>query len=283
MSEIRVEPKFVAIINDCQDGNARARQEVTVGSLFNINPAFVGVETDLEASANLVDLIDASRGEPGIILVNKAPRNGKAKEHKNGTPFGYFWHGDTLVVSSTDGLALSLPKKLGITAVVNELDIETTIEDVLEATGESNEEGLARRITNTQFRSLAYTPRAARALWSGVKLASEEKVITRNAGHKTHAWHVDNFGNIKTTGLPTDIGFDPEQGDGYRVSTALGEVSCYGQLRSVPENGELAVTIGSSGYKDQNFLELVIQGGSAVKKLSSHTQIHGRNLIHAIA
>ncbi|MDB5183090.1 MAG: hypothetical protein JWO47_874 [Candidatus Saccharibacteria bacterium] len=256
------EPKVVAIINDCRDPNAVARQQMMVGNLFDANQTFVGVDSELEASGNLVDLLDISNGRPNIILVNKAPRNGSARQHKNGTPFGFFWHGETLVVSSVDGLALSLPKKLGLTAVVRELDIESTVDDVLEQTGEADEPGLRDKIIDTQYRSLEYVPRVARALWNRANIQSELKSLDHVPNANLRGWGVDNFGNVKTTALPGDIGFDPEQGDGFRITTALGELSCYRQLRSVPD-GELAVTVGSSGFGKDRFLEVVVQGGSA--------------------
>jgi S-adenosylmethionine hydrolase len=71
-------------------------------------------------------------------------------------------------------------------------------------------------------------------------------------------WLVDNFGNCKTTILPEEIGFE----EGKKIQTRFGMATQYRQLRSVPD-GELALTIGSSGYGENRFVELVIQGKSA--------------------
>ena len=87
--------------------------------------SFIGISSDLEASGNIIDTLDAYGDLPGVILVNIAPRNGKAKKWKNGTPFGYFWYKKILVISSVDGLTLSLVKKLNLVKTINVLDIPT--------------------------------------------------------------------------------------------------------------------------------------------------------------
>src|SRR5512141_546524 len=114
---------FVTLINDCRDANAFGRQATKAGALLGRLVVTVGVRNDLEAAGNLVDALDAAEGREGVILVNVAPRNGDAKKWPNGTPFGWFKCGGTLVVASIDGLTLSLAKKLGLFEAVHVFDI----------------------------------------------------------------------------------------------------------------------------------------------------------------
>lgn len=102
----------ITIINDCCDENAKLRQISRAGSLIkNSSANCFGVKSEMEAAGFLADAIDAFEGREGVILANVAPRGGKGKRWENGTPFGYFWHKKTLIVSSADGLVLSLAKK----------------------------------------------------------------------------------------------------------------------------------------------------------------------------
>ena len=113
----------ITIINDCKDANAAGRQMARAAGLIEAPVSFVGVSSDLEAAGNLIDMLDAYGDSAGILLVNVAPRNGKAKKWQNGTPFGYFWYKKILVLSSIDGLTLSLVKKLQLVDSINVLDI----------------------------------------------------------------------------------------------------------------------------------------------------------------
>jgi len=55
---------------------------------------------------------------------------------------------------------------------------------------------------------------------------------------------------------------------GTSVETIFGPLLCYAHLSDVPENGQPALIVGSSGIEDKRFLEIVVPGGSAAKKLS---------------
>lgn len=46
---------------------------------MNSPVSFVGVTNDIQAAGNIIDILDAIEKNSGIILVNVAPRNGKAK------------------------------------------------------------------------------------------------------------------------------------------------------------------------------------------------------------
>jgi hypothetical protein len=85
---------FITVIQDCNDEGTKGRITSRVQNLFEgISPSFVavGAYSDLQAAGNLVDILDATEGNDGIILVNSAPRHGKGKKHENGIPFGYFY------------------------------------------------------------------------------------------------------------------------------------------------------------------------------------------------
>ena len=153
----------ITIINYCKDENAKGRQLARIGALFGCAANFVGVSNELEAAGNLIDILDASAQSPGIILVNVAPRNGKAKKHKNGTPFGYFWYQKTLVVASVDGLTLSLVKKLKLAEYIHVLDIPETLDILIKRKFLSAD--LKSQITDNQFRSFDFLPRIAQYLF----------------------------------------------------------------------------------------------------------------------
>jgi len=245
---------FCTIINDCKDANAAGRQTTRAAALFGCPVNFIGVDFggDLQAAGNLVDILDAGEGPStssgqarGVVLVNVAPRNGSGKKWPNGTPFGYFWHKETLVVSSVDGLTLSLAKKLGILKDFH----------VLETPAE---------YAKHQFRSFAFLPKAAKTLLEGGKLKEHDggqTSVTIPEAPKA-VWWVDNFGNCKTTLLPEEIGFE----SGKQIKTKFGEFMCFESLKDVPD-GQFGLVIGSSGLGDKRFLELVKQGESAAKYL----------------
>jgi len=249
---------FLTIITDCKDDNAFGRQMTRGASLFGYPPVPVGASDDIEAAGNLIDMLDASEGREGVVIANIAPRHGKAKKWKNGTPFGYFWYNKTLVVSTVDGYTTSLVKKLGLTDKIQVMDIEAVLNYV-------KDKELYREQSNyikkTQFRSYEFTPRAAKWVWKGTDIPAEEHPIADVPTMPNCVWWSDNFGNLKTTLLPEDIGFEV----GKKIELkGIGEVTCYERLKDVPNDGT-GMIIGSSGIMDKRFLEVVIQGKSAAK------------------
>ena len=264
----------VTIINDCRDDNARGRQEARVSALTGLPSVFIGATSDINAAGNLVDALDALEGisdektnrPKNAILVNVAPRGGEAKKHKNGTPFGYFWYGQTLVLSSIDGHTLSLVKKLGLTKHIHVLDIPAVL-DVLAGEG-TFPDSEKERITNTQFRSYEFLPRAAEYLLRRTHIRSGpvsiEEIPTIPSDY---IWEVDNFGNCKTATLEGEV---PGNRIGFRSKELeLDFVRSYPFLKDVP-NGELGVVVGSSGFRDRRFLEIVQKEGSAIQTLVRH-------------
>lgn len=255
---------FVTIINDCRDGNAFGRQATRAMALFGAPVTTVGIEQDeLEASGNLVDVLDASAGEKGVILVNVAPRHGRGKKWPNGTPFGYFRYRDTLVVSSVDGLTLSLVKKLGLLSEFHLFDIPSVVE-VMEQEGHISKE-TKEHIIHTQFRSYDFLPRVAHWITQGISVPSSSYSLDQIPDAPQTIWMIDNFGNCKTTLVAKDIDFKP----GKEIAMSFGKLPCYARLKDVP-NHEAGIIIGSSGINGDRFLEVVVQGKSAAQKFNLH-------------
>ncbi len=255
---------FVTIITDCRDDNARTRQETRYAHLFpKMHVSFIGAETDLEASGNLLDILDVSDDAPGVIAVNVAPRSGHAKKWENGSPFGYCWIGKKLIVGTIDGVSFGLLKKLGLIDKINVTDIPT----VLKFGGYSDSAVL--EAASTQFRSLNYLPRLAKIIWDKGDVPSESLSIDEVQDVRSAIWWIDSFGNAKTTLTEKDIKFVP--GEVRKININVDnqfEAVCTRQLKDVKDN-QTALIVGSSGYGSHRFIEIVVQGartGSARKR-----------------
>lgn len=253
---IRVTPVY--IITDCIDPNAVMRQSFRLATMmlkFRIM-GLIGVENDLAAAGNLIDILDAAEGRRGIVIANAAPRYGQAKKWPNGTPFCYFFYGETLVISTIDGLMLSLVKKLGLVEKVNLLDIPQVVAAMVQ--NNQLDQTTASSIVDTQFRSFEFVPRLATWLSRQLPIPAKEYSNAKITAPPASIWWVDNFGNCKTTLLPADI----------NGSLRLGQtiLPIFPALKDVPDS-QPAVVIGSSGIKNQRFMEIVIQGGRAAQSL----------------
>lgn len=249
----------IAIINDCHDDNVVGRQLARVASLLpgaSVSFSGVGDYADLAAAGNLIDVLDAFEDREGAILVNVAPRHKEAKKWPNGTPFGYFRYNNVLVVASIDGLTLSLIKKLGLVEAITVMDIPTAASEMVK-NGFITEE-IAGYLSKTQFRSFDFVPRAAAYLLSGKSLQGTTLPLSEVADAPRAAWWVDNFGNVKTTMLPGEVGFEP----GKDISFGTQTFNCFERLKDVPD-ATPALIIGSSGIGEQRFLEIVVQGRRA--------------------
>lgn len=259
------------IINDCNDPNVRARQELRFRSLFGVQPAFLGVGPygGIEAAGNLIDQLDvlvnfplAGKDGDAIVLVNVAPRSTEIKwRWDNGTPFCYFRVGRVLVVAAYEGHCLALVRDLGLAASVELLDIPTVTAAAV-AWGDLRAEE-AKRISNSQFRSLEFLPLAAYWLRQGRPVPSKTESLAGLPPVTGLVWCVDNFDNVKTTLLPEDIDF--EQGKEVTLYNDQKAV-CYRRLVDVPA-GVTALTIGSSGFGGKRLLEVAIghQGRAAAE------------------
>lgn len=252
---------YVTIINDCHDPLTMNRQVVRAATFFpatHISPVAVGNFADIEASGVIIDTIDAAMDEPGIILVNVAPRHGKAKKWPNGTPFGHVKYQNTHIFSSIDGATLSLLHKYGLAKDIEVYDIPTVLDAMIKH-GKLAEH-LRGPITNTQFRSYEFLPRVAKWVMNGVEIPYESHALSDFLEAPKAVWYIDNFGNSKTTLWAEDI----DHTAGKKIMTQWGEIMCYDRLKDVP-NGEPGIIVGSSGYRDHRFIEIVVQGISAAK------------------
>lgn len=250
---------FITVITDCHDANATSRQGTRWSGYFNITPTLVGVDNynEYEAGAYLIDVLDAAAGNEGIVFANVAPRHGKGKKWPNGTPFGYFFYENTMVISTIDGYNLSLIKKLGLTDNIKVWDIPTVMDKVISEG--VIEEVFRDHISKSQFRSYEFVPRAAHWHWNKkLDLPTDDYAISEVADMPKVITFPDNFGNCPTSILPEEIGFEP----GKTLTTKLGDIKCYERLKDVP-NGEPALIIGSWGIREKRFVALVVQGKSA--------------------
>lgn len=253
----------IAIINDSRDANASGRQLARVGTLKpEASVSFFGVSNfgDLEAAGNLVDALDAMDGMKGAVLVNVAPRHSGSSHWSNGTPFCHFTYKDTVVVSTLDGVTLSLMKKLNLLESIALMDIATVAED-MNSKGMLSE-SVAKYLPHTQFRSYDFAPRVAIALLEGYTPPSKSASMADIPDAPQAVWWIDNFGNVKTTMLPEELDFTP----GEERETALGTFRCYEQLSHVPK-GDAGLILGRSGIEDRRFLEIAIQGERANETL----------------
>lgn len=248
---------FATIINDCRDDNARGRQESRLAALIDTPVSFVGVDSDLEAGVQLLDNLDATEGRRGIVLVNVAPRGGHTTKWENGTPFGYFKYNDTLIIASVDGYTLSGVKKFNLAENIALLDTHTGSEAMLAAGFISTE--AAAHLPASQFRSFDFLPRIAAFLLAGHSAPTSNYSLENVPDLPQTIWHVDNFGNCKTTLTTSDLR------GATKIQTRFGELPFIAQLRNVPDQSQ-ALVQGSSGLVSQRFLELVAQRSNFSKQ-----------------
>lgn len=250
---------YVTIINDCHDPLTMNRQVVRASTLFpatNVSAVAVGNFADLEAAGAIIETIDAAMDEPGLILANVAPRHGHAKKWPNGTPFGHVKYKHTDIFATVDGVTLSLLHKYGLADKIEVYDIPTVLDAMIKA-GKLAEH-LRAPITNTQFRSFEFLPRVAKWYLQGVDIPHEVHPLSDFLPAPIAVYSVDNFGNCKTTAWPEDINHQA----GQKITTTWGDIPCYDRLKDVP-NDTPGVIVGSSGYRDHRFIEIVVQGKSA--------------------
>lgn len=256
--EHNFQPAFAVVINDCTDDNAFIRQTLRIKKFFPKTDIYpLRVNNTFEAAGCLIDTLDAAQDNSGIILTNVAPRNGEAKKWPNGSPFCYFYVKNILILSTFNDIILSLIKKFQFQTKVYLLDMSRVLENVCNLGLLQPKE--AEQIKNTQFRSYEFLPRAA--FWLSNKIDLPKTIKDINAPCTNAAiWWADNFGNLKTTLLPEEIDFQ----HGKTIKTKFGDLTCYNKLKDV-EDGSAGIIIGSSGYCEKRFLEIVIQGGNAAK------------------
>ncbi len=258
---------FTTVITDCFGENEKGRQIARFNSL-GLGPSdLIGVASNfssdatIEGGANLIDILDATEGKKGVVVLNVAPRGDK-NEGSNGNNFCYFYHKQTLVVSTVKGYCLSFVKKFDLAKQINILELS----DVLNWAVVNNKikKNQSDYILKTQFRSFDFVPRLVRWLVDGHKIPSTNLLLATYNLPPACVWHIDAFGNAKLT--LTNKEFYP---DLSQVETNVGIFPFYERLKDL-KHGETALYIGSSGIKDVRFLELATQGipGSATRKLN---------------
>ncbi|OGI64571.1 hypothetical protein A3H53_01935 [Candidatus Nomurabacteria bacterium RIFCSPLOWO2_02_FULL_40_10] len=251
----------ITIINDCRDSNAEGRIVTRLASLLPLSKiSFVGVKDDIEAAFCLVDMLDALEGRKGIKIINVAPRHGVAKCWSNGTPFCETKIGHAMIFSTIDGHVLSLIQDiLGYKLRVKLYNIP----EVVTQMGLSLE--TQTKIIKSQFRSFDFLPRLVAMRVKGKEfpytITTVKNCINEMVGF------TDVFGNIKTTIIYKEQYTTGTFFKKFKVGDVLlTEIKFYPRLKDVP-NGELAVIVGSSGFGNSRFLEIVVQGQSASEKL----------------
>jgi hypothetical protein len=258
----------VISLTDCTDPNAVARQTARLAALFGGTPTVLplcGADPEGTAALTLLDVLRATQllggaGEPTVILVNIAPRDG---HWPNGVPFCYFRVGEHLVISTLNMRVLApLRRYLGVESV-EVTDVREALNAAAAGWAEFSE-AQVDEIARTQFRSLWYVPLLARWLVDGRPVPSRTELIAESAEAAPRVAVVDNFGNCK-------LDVPAEQLPGYteggsvpvfdRETGLTVDVPCYSRLVDVPRD-EPGIITGSSGY---GFAELVIRGGSAAR------------------
>ncbi len=251
---------FITLINDSRDDNSMARIAARLSSLLDSPVHLIGAKSDIEASGNLVDMLDAGMGHLGAVIVNVAPRQGGEGKRENGSPFAYFFYKDTLVVATLDGFVFSLVKKFKLIESVELLDMSEVLSKL--GTKHGISEHQQARIKASQFRSYEFLPHLTKWIIAGESVPSTTLPIERIPDAPMTVWWIDSFGNCKTTVTPNEIQFTA----GKKISTRVGELTCYLTLKDVPD-GEAALVIGSSGLDSYRLLEIVVQGGNAATTL----------------
>ena len=146
------------------------------------------------------------------------------------------------------------------------------------------------QVINTQFRSFDYLPLLAAQLLGYASLPVTS-VISEIPNMPLALCWVDSFGNIKTNALPEDVGLhdgkmlsgsvvavriDDARPGGRSASVGFRNVlhlPFYNRLKDIPD-GQVALTIGSSGLGSKRFLEIMQQGASAASTLALQSGIN---------
>lgn len=280
------------IISDCIDENARVRQQCRFASLFSVEPSYIGVSSqhpELEAAGHLVDVLDANRcislsfsscslksdapanSISSIVIVNVAPRSEAVKKRwDNGIPFCYFVVGSVLVVSTYSIKCLSLVRNLGLLGpdpALHLMSVDSVMQWAVSCALLSPEDGSL--ITNSQFRSYEFVPLASYLVVSGFDVPFQLVPLDHDRENDGEAgppsqgfvWFADNFGNCKTSFHFSTFSLEP--GMTVLVNDTT-KATFWKRLADAPSLVP-SLVVGSSGYGECRFLELVIKGGNFAK------------------
>jgi hypothetical protein len=260
MARRREVMKFFGIITDCVDSEATLRQQVMGQQVHGILPSIAHIRSGIAAAGHLISTVDVGRADrqcaqrEGYIIVNYAPRK-EDDENANGSPFGYVRIGRTHVLSTLGDCELSLVHQLDLASVVQVVDLDATaLWAWKKGLIDSSEKAF---IMEGQFRSLYFAQPALGWLKDNRDLRQQ---VTRVHLISDFApavppcvWHVDDFGNCKTTML------DPAEISRTRFS----HLPFSKRLALAPDDHTPVWVVGSSGLRDKRFLELVVKNGRA--------------------
>ena len=280
----------IAYITDCRDENGKGRLKARLTGLFpGCSVQFVGVSTDYEAALNLVDIVDAYDGRPGIILANVARREGLERKSKwpNGPPFAWLQLGNIDIFTTVDGYVVSLLQRmLGRDLKLFVYDIPATVPHM----GLSAER--QAQVINTQFRSFDYLPLLAAQLLGYASLPVTSVIseipnmplaffvltlsgtskqthcqrmwaCTMERWHQALSWRSESMMHVQAKGgRSASVGF-----------RNVLHLPFYNRLKDIPD-GQVALTIGSSGLGSKRFLEIMQQGASAASTLALQSGIN---------
>jgi len=258
---------FTTVITDCWGENEKGRQIARYNSLGLGPTDLIGVASNfsndatIEGGANLIDILDATEGKKGVIVLNVAPRGDK-NEGSNGNRFCYFYVKETLVISTIKGYCLSFIKKFNLVQEVKLMELSDVLEYAVNQKLITQEQ--SDYIARTQFRSFDFVPRVARWLVDNVDIPSNLLSLAEIKDVSNCVWHIDAFGNAKTSITNKNVDSDKKM-----VETNIRKFHFYSRLKDVP-HGKTAMYIGSSGIGNTRFIEIASQGipGSAQKTLN---------------
>ncbi|MFB6159357.1 MAG: SAM hydroxide adenosyltransferase [Candidatus Nanohalobium sp.] len=118
----------------------------------------------------------------------------------------------------------------------------------------------------SQFRSRDIFPEALARVMKGDKSVFDGEVETEIPELSEKAvGHIDGFGNIKTTIRESEVELEKGEKIEVEVNDMKQQMTRSDGIFHVPE-GELVYAPGSSGGED-SFMEIVLRGGSAARKL----------------
>lgn len=271
---------LVAMVSDCTDANARGRMKQRIKRLVpGADVDFYKVRHQLEAGGNMVDAMDAMGEPPGAVLCNMAPR--LIDRGQNGSPivFGRVRGFDVI----TTVYALPLFCMFFDEA---ERDLRTlNVKAFLESAGE--------RPFRSQFRGLTVMPLILAHVRGAAKRPVDLDKVSVSFTYPAQdispaIWGIDEIGeqqyNVKLTMLRSELrGVSEGDTVHLRIVNRKGktknvEATFRECMEDVPV-GEIGLITGSSGYRDERFLELVQSGGSVVHACGG---LHVGDLIDAI-
>ncbi len=252
----------IAVVSDC-GGQAMSRMMTRLLALHS-DAVCVPYEsaTIMEASGNVVDALDALAGRPGAIVCNSAPR--KHARETNGDTIVYGCVRGHAIVVATVG-TLGMLKKLVPDFSASAIDVDAFMNYL--SLGE-------RRRFN--FRGLEVIPHILRSVRDRSNLSKVSSPHHTFPAVSQCAWLVDRIErkrtNIKLSILRCEAPwFVPGQKVMIQFSgLSVRTMTCYERLTDIPENN-FGIYEGSSGYGDNRFLEVAVNGGSAAVQLNVGT------------